>query len=146
MPPITLPNLTHHRVLAGLSQRQLAKAAGISYQTIRRLEAGDDAGELRLGMLARIAAELNAPIPALLHQATGAHEQDPGLDHGPVAKRITLNQARLLRKIATKTNAAATLTKTEREITLPALLRTGQVTAHDGHLALHPDVAATLLT
>ncbi len=44
----------------------------------------------------------------------------------------------------TTPNAAATLSRTEQEITLPRLLRAGLVTTVDDRLCLHPDTAAAL--
>ena len=50
-----LPALEQIRTLAGRSQRGLAKTIGVSYQTIRRIELGDDADDLPLRVLAAIA-------------------------------------------------------------------------------------------
>lgn len=139
MAHITLRSLQHYRVLAGLSQRQLAKAAGVSYQTIRRLEAGGDAGEVTLMVLTHIAAALEVSLSALLDTA------EPGVSTPRAPQRLNLHEARLLRRIATKANAAATMTKTERELVLPALLRKGLISLVAGQIRLHPDVAESLM-
>jgi len=44
----------------------------------------------------------------------------------------------------TTPNAAETLSRTEREITLPRLLRAGLVTTVNDRLCLHPDTTAAL--
>lgn len=138
MASISLPRLQHHRVLAGQSQRQLAKNAGVSYQNIRRLESGGNAAELPLGVLANIAAALDITIADLLANTP------PRATPDSTNTRVTLTQARLLRAIATKPTAAATLSKEDRELTLPALLRAGWIVTADGRVDLHPDTAAAL--
>ena len=140
MPAIELASLRDHRFMAGLSQRQLAKEAGIGFQTIRRLELHGDAGTVTLTVLARIATALGTTMPALLDC-----EQPPKTRPSPGPASLTISDARLLRKIATTPNAAATLSRTEREITLPRLLRTGLIATLDDRLCLHPYTAEALI-
>ena len=140
MPAIELASLRDHRLMAGLSQRQLAKEAGIGFQTIRRLELHGDAGTVTLTVLARISTALGTTMPALLH---GEQPSETRPSPGPAS--LTISDARLLRKIATTPNAAATLSRTEREITLPRLLRSGLIANLDDRLCLHPDTAEALI-
>lgn len=139
MATVAIPTLAAHRVMAGLSQRQLAKIAGVNYQTIRSLESGGNAAELPLGVLAQITDALDIGLADLL---TDAHITTAEL--API-ERLTLAQSRLLRKVATKATAAATLSKAERELTLPGLLKAGLVVADTAGLHLHADVAAALV-
>ena len=56
-----------------------------------------------------------------------------------------ISEAGLLRKFATKPTAAATLSTTERQFTIPRLLKAGPIVANNHGLTLHPDVAASLM-
>ena len=133
MPTMQLASLRDHRLMAGLSQRQLAKEAGIGFQTIRRLELHGDEGTVTLAVLARIARALGTTIPALLDsQPPSQGRPNQG------ASSLTISDAQLLRNAATTPKAAATLSRTEREITLPRLLSAELVATHNGRLCLHP--------
>lgn len=138
--PRTLPHLTEQRILAGLSQRQLAKRAGVSYQTIRRLEHGGDAGELTLRTVTRLLTALELRIESLL-EGTGLP-----VTTGTTSTRLDIGEARLLKKLATKPRALSTLTKIERELVLPRLLRAEVIQVSDDTASLHTLVADTLLS
>lgn len=139
MSSITLPGLQQHRILAGLSQRQVAKAAGVSYQTIHRIEAGGNAAEITLGVLAKIANALCIPLTTLLAEPEALPADTT------TRATVTIAQARLLRSIATKPTAMTTLSKEERKLILPSLLQAGWVSAVAGTLTLHPDTAESLI-
>lgn len=139
MSKVVLRSLPAHRSRAGLSQRQLAKHAGISAQNIRRLERDGDAGEVTLAVLARLADTLRITMADLL---TEAETSTPA---PRATESLTLTDARVLRKIATKLNASATLKKHERELIIPRLMKAGLVIADGDGLHLHPDVASTLM-
>jgi transcriptional regulator with XRE-family HTH domain len=119
--------LLHHRTLAGYSQRKLAKLAGVNAMTIKRLEDGADASELPLGVLGRIASALALKPGQLLTDAnpcegtaadsTGQLDESP-LDH---------NAARLLRRIHRGDDVPRTMSRVERELVLPNLIRRGIV-------------------
>lgn len=113
------------RTEAGLSQRQLAKHAGVNRETIRRLEHGADASQLPLGVVIRIAAAIEIEAPALLdHDAAVAHEANPAaahLDRSP----LDHNAAKLLRRISRGEDIRRTMNRSERELVLPALLKRG---------------------
>ena len=132
-----LPHLMQQRILAGLSQRQLAKRAGVSYQTNRRLEQGGDAGDLTLRTVTRLLTALELSIEKLLDTADLPRATEPA------PTRLEIGEARLLKKLATKPQAQATLTKIEREIVLPKLLRAELIQASDDTVVLHPLVADT---
>jgi transcriptional regulator with XRE-family HTH domain len=122
----TLPALQQIRTLAGRSQRGLAKSAGVSYQTIRRIELGGDAGDLPLRVLDAIATILGTTLPELLS------ETHPNIATPDSKGRVNLAHARLLRDIATNPRAAATMSKTQRELILPQLIRSGLVVVVGG--------------
>ncbi|RYP86868.1 XRE family transcriptional regulator [Nocardioides guangzhouensis] len=173
----------------GYSIRRLADAVGVSYQTIRRLENGDDPGDLPLRVLARIATALGVPPATLLNTDPATQQHDlqqsiggtilsaPGINATTIAtslgtsvdaihtalpglaevlaeagltlsrhgdtlrinplhlhatpeantKPMTVNEARLLRRIHRGDDVRRTLSKTDRELTLPSLARAGLV-------------------
>jgi len=136
----TLPALQQIRTLAGRSQRGLAKSIGVSYQTIRRIELGGDAGDLPLRVLNAIATTLNTTLPELL-SGTISEITVPATQ-----SRVNLSHARLLRDIATNPRAAATMSKTQRELILPQLIRSGLVVVMGGLPQLNARVAQSLLS
>lgn len=117
--------LITERTEAGLSQRQLAKLAGVNRETIRRLEHGADASQLPLGVVFRIAAALDVEAPVLLLRDAGA-----SADAGPAADLLDCspldhNAAKLLRRISRGEDIRRTMNRSERELVLPALLKRG---------------------
>ena len=134
-----LPALQQIRTLAGRSQRGLAKSAGVSYQTIRRIELGGDAGDLPLRVLDGIATILGTTLPELLSGA------NPSVAVPATKGRVNLAHARLLRDIATNPRAAATMSKTQRELILPQLIRSGLVVVAGGLPQLNARTIKSLL-
>jgi transcriptional regulator with XRE-family HTH domain len=119
--------------LAGISQRQLATHAGVSYQTIRRLEAGGNAGTLPLTVIQHIDALLAAP-PQPISPPTAA---EPG--------SMDTNQATLLRRIDRGEDIRRHLTRTDRTLTLPSLINAGHVHLdHTGRPRLTPRAHSSL--
>lgn len=138
--------LAHVRTERGLSQRKLASLAGLNYQVIRRLELGGDDGNLTLRELAKICEALAVEPVRLLTSAFPA----PGTALSPVdaPTELDLGQARLLRRIQTRSEAAKYLSSSERQAVLPTLLKGYLVQAVHGQLRLtraassdltHPD-------
>lgn len=119
--------LRHHRTLAGHSQRSLAKTAGLSPLGIKRIEDGADASRLPLAVVRRIAQALGLTIDQLLAppEPPQATREQPLPDPGP----LTYQQARLLRRIHRGEDVRRSLTKTDRELTLPSMMREGLVHA-----------------
>ncbi len=119
----------------GLSQRQLAKLAGVNRETIGRLERGADPSRLPLAVVGRLAAALDTSPASLLTPGPTADDDavDAPLDPSP----LDHNAARLLRRIHRGEDIRRTMTRAEREMTLPNLMRRGLVVAEpDGiHLA-----------
>lgn len=113
------------RTEAGLSQRQLAKHAGVNRETIRRLEHGADASQLPLGVVFRMASALGVEARSLLIRDSDETDgTGPGtrvLDCSP----LDHNAAKLLRRIARGEDVRRTMSRTERELVLPALVKGG---------------------
>lgn len=133
-----LPALAELRTQAGLSQRALATACGVSFNVIRRLEAGGDAGHITLKTLQSMARAVNATIAELTVPTSAASH--------PVAGQpeITYNEARLLRRIQRGETVTKALSRTERQLILPALRNRGLIHIHNGQPQLADAVAATL--
>lgn len=137
------------RTQRGLSQRQLAKHAGVSYMTISRMENGSDTSDLPLSVLDRLAdaldlepgellvsrrVALQSPIDGLTDTGVDALDETP-LDH---------NSARILRKIHRSDDIRRTMSRTDRELTLPALVNAGLALVDSSGVWPHPDVALSL--
>jgi len=127
---VRLTTLPHHRMTTGISQRTLAKRVGVSYQTIRRLEHGEDAGELPVRIIARIAATLKVDLPTLLADETDA------IEVAPSTSRLRRDQVFLLRRIARDEPVSQLMSQAERTTTLPSLIKSGLVTMTSGKPAL----------
>lgn len=123
--------LRHHRTLAGLSQRKLSKLAGLGPLGIKRLEDGADAGRLPLAVVARIAEALKVALQDLL-TASAPKPADPLADPVP----LNYSQAKLLRRLHRGENITRRLTTTDREFTLPALVKAAAVTTTTGGVVL----------
>lgn len=67
-----LPGLEHHRTRAGLSRRNLAQRAGLSYETVRRFEQEDEPGGASAYSVQVLAGALGVDERALL----GAREAE----------------------------------------------------------------------
>jgi transcriptional regulator with XRE-family HTH domain len=118
---INANHLRRARLLAGVSQRAVARHAGVSYQTIRRLENGDSADALPLGVLRKIASGVGIPLCALLcDENTMADPTDLATSDETT---LDIAQATLLRRIHRGQRITKTLTSTERKFVLPSLIR-----------------------
>ncbi|MGW4124455.1 helix-turn-helix domain-containing protein [Nocardia sp. NPDC004711] len=69
-------NLTDLRVLAGLTQRQLAAAAGLGEETVGQLERGT--ARLRNRHAAALAAALAVPAPVVVAAHAATRQRDAG--------------------------------------------------------------------
>jgi transcriptional regulator with XRE-family HTH domain len=137
--------LLARRTECGLSQRKLAKFAGVNAMTIKRIEDGGDASELPLAVLGRLADALDTePAELLLLRgdtgAAAASASPPALDAAP----LDHNAARLLRRIHRGDDIRRTMSRADREITLPSLVNRGLVEMTPNGAFLTPDVAASL--
>jgi len=126
------------RMLAGLSQRQLCKLAGIGPLGVKRIEDGADASRLPLHVVGRIAAALGVQIADLIdNPARGAALPDVTTSAASTTDvGLDLNQARLLRRLHRGENIQHSLTRADRELTLPNLIRSGVVVLHAGQPSL----------
>jgi transcriptional regulator with XRE-family HTH domain len=135
--------LVRARTLAGLSQRKLAKLAGVNALTIKRIEDGGDASELPLGVLGRIAAALDMHPGDLLvdtRQPVDPPDCAIELDDQP----LDHHSARLLRRIHRGQDIRRTMSRTERELILPNLVRRGLVYVSSTGLHLTPATTTAL--
>lgn len=126
MTAITLSNLARLRTVAARSQRSLAKSCGISFNVIRRLEAGGTAEHVTLGQLHRIATALNCHPMDLVEKTSQDHE-------APYTDELTIREARLLRRIHRGDQITRNLSNTDRQFILPALIKGGLVRMINGH-------------
>lgn len=131
------------RTLRGLSQRRLAKLAGLGPLGIKRLEDGADASNLSLKIVSRIAAALDVPIAQLLDSTPRQAAPEPAPAAAPPAP-LDVNQARLLRRLHRGEDVRRHLSNVDRELTLPSLLRAGLARHAHHHLALRSDVTDSL--
>jgi transcriptional regulator with XRE-family HTH domain len=137
--------LLARRTERGHSQRKLAKLAGVNGMTIKRIEDGSDPSELPLAVLGRLADALDIePADLLLRRrrtgAVAAAAPPPDLDTAP----LDHNAARLLRRIQRGDDIRRTMSRADREITLPSLVNRGLVKMTPSGAVLEPDVAASL--
>jgi len=133
------------RTERGLSQRQLAKHAGVSYMTISRMENGADTSNLPLSVLGRLADALNLEPSALLRSGTSCQRTpecpaETRLD----AAALHHNAARLLRKLHRGDDIRKTMSQVDRELTLPALVKARLVIVEPFGLRLAQSVANSL--
>lgn len=112
------------------AQRSLAKACGVSYNVIRRLEAGGTAKNVTIGQFDRIATELSCDLVDLLELSNETQITMPG-------RELSIAEARLLRRIHRGENVSNTLCRPDRQFHLPTLIRMGLITMVNGQ----PDVA-----
>jgi transcriptional regulator with XRE-family HTH domain len=134
------PNtLRHHRILAGLSQRGLAKTAGLGPLGIKRIEDGADAGRLPLAVALRIAEALNITLQELL-DAPPAPATGPVPDPAP----LDYNQAKLLRRLQRGEDITRHLTRADRELTIPFMLSAAMVCTTTGRVRYSKEVATSL--
>lgn len=110
--------LSEARILAGLSQRELAKRVGLNYQIIRRAELGQPTPSITLKELGKLAEKLDITAAALLQTPTPA-PQSAAYD----TEELTVAEARLLRGLQTGRRSTRSLSRTERELLLPRLQR-----------------------
>lgn len=138
------PNtLRQHRTLAGLSQRGLAKAAGLGPLGIKRIEDGADAGRLPLAVVGRIADAVGVTIDQLLDQPPAPAGGTSGTTP-PNPEPLTYNQAKLLRRLHRGEDITRRMTRTDRALILPSLARAQDVDVHARVLWLSDGVAASL--
>lgn len=115
--------LLARRTDRGLSQRQLGKLVGVNGMTIHRIEHGSDSSELPLAVLGRLADALDVDAGDLLlgrREAGFAAAAPPRSDLDPTP--LDRNAARLLRRIHRGDDIRRTMSRADREITLPALI------------------------
>lgn len=124
--------MAHLRVMAGLSQRGLAKHAGVGYQTIRRIEAGENAGHLQLLTVQKIATALDVSLADLINESTA--------QPAPIENAIPLNfgDYKLLKNIEQGQKTTSTLTNEQRRMNLPRLVESGLVTVNGASIELSP--------
>jgi len=124
--------MAHLRVMAGLSQRGLAKHAGVGYQTIRRIEGGENAGHLQLLTVQKIATALDVSLTDLINESTA--------QPAPIENAIPLNLGdyKLLKNIEQGQKTTSTLTNEQRRIHLPRLVKAGLVTVNGASIKLSP--------
>ena len=125
-----------------LSQRQLAKHAGVRYMTISRMENGSDTSDLPPSVLGRLAAVLGLEPAALLRPSRSAAGRfgcaaAPDLDEAA----LNHNAACILRKIHRGDDIRKTMSRADRELTLPALVNAGLVIVEPCGLRLTESVA-----
>jgi transcriptional regulator with XRE-family HTH domain len=137
MSPPTLAHLARLRASAGKSQRSLAKACGVSYNVIRRLEAGGTANNVTIGQLDRIATELSCSLADLLEPSNEIQATES-------RRELSIAEARLLRRIHRGDNVSNTLSHPERQFHLPALIRTGLISMVNGRPELSSAVRLSL--
>jgi len=138
------PNtLRHHRTLAGLSQRGLAKAAGLGPLGIKRIEDGADAGRLPLAVVGRVADAIGITIDQLLGQPPAPAGGTSGTAL-PDPEPLSYNQAKLLRRLHRGEDITRRLTRADRELTVPSLVRARLVTVTSKGVGCAEQVAASL--
>jgi transcriptional regulator with XRE-family HTH domain len=117
---ISPTGLRHARILAGLSQRELAKRVGLNYQIIRRAELDRPTPSITLRELAKLADKLGIS-PATLLQTPTSSSRGAVYD----TDELSVSEARLLRGLETGRRSTRSLTRVEREVHLPRLRRQG---------------------
>ena len=135
---IRIDSLAYHRTIAGLSQRALARQVGVSYQVIRRIEGGEDVGNLPIRILALIAAAVHIDLAKLLGEI--GHEPRTEIS----TKRLSRDQIFLLRRITRGEPVSQQMGHAERTVTLPSLVKTGLVTVESGRPTLTRESANSL--
>lgn len=131
-----------NRTLTGLSQRKLSKIAGLSPLGIKRIEDGGNAAELPLAVVARIADAINVTINDLLEKP--AAPPSPLDDSRTATQTLNFQQAQLLRLIEAGRLSTRNLTRSQREMTLPSLIRLGLVDVTPSGPACAPAVSHSL--
>ena len=126
MTSLTLPGVAYYRTMAGISQRSLARTIGVSFQTIRRIEQGGNAGQLPFEVVCAAATALNTTVPELM-------SSNPSMarDMSPY-EELTYPEARLLYRLTQSPGPVRTISRQDREITLPKLLAKGHVILING--------------
>lgn len=132
--------LRHHRTLAGLSQRGLAKAAGLGPLGIKRIEDGAGAGRLPLAVVGRIANAVGVTIDQLLDEAPAPARDAVRPDPSP----LTYHQAKLLRRLQRGEDITRRLTRADRELTVPSMLKAGLAHTSATRIRCSDEVAASL--
>lgn len=122
------------RTQRGLSQRQLAKHAGVSYMTISRMENGSDTSNLPLSVVGRLADALDLEPAELLRPSGRTSRSSPPSPLEPDTSdclddtSLHHDAACLLRKIQRGEDIRRTMGRVDREIILPSLVNSGLVT------------------
>lgn len=135
--------LRHRRTLAGLSQRGLARVAGLGPLGIKRIEDGADAGRLPLAVVGRIADAVGVTINQLLAEPPNptSSASDVGLAE---PQPLTYHQAKLLRRLQRGEDIIRRLTGTDRELTIPSMLKAGLVDTTATGILCSDNVTASL--
>lgn len=141
---IDIQLLITKRTECGLSQRQLAKHAGVNRETIRRLEHGADPSQLPLGVVLRIAETLRTPLASLLIDSFTSTAPGECTDSTADLGQLDHDAARLLRRICRGEDVRRTLSHVERTLVLPNLLNRRLVLATPNGLELTPEVSHLL--
>lgn len=134
------------RTERGMSQRQLAKHVGVSYMTISRMENGSDTADLPLSVVGRLAEILGLDPPELLRgrvqHDTGRLPSGDGNAQGDFdAAPLRLDSARLLRRIHRGDDIRRTMSNTDRQLILPALINARLVVMTAAGARLDPAIA-----
>jgi transcriptional regulator with XRE-family HTH domain len=104
-------NIRLHRLARGMSQNDLARALGVSFQQVQKYEKG--ANRVGAGRLVRVAVALGVPVMTLLKGVPGLRQKAAPLPDGLIA---TPGRMRLVQAFATITDGAlrrALITLTE---------------------------------
>jgi transcriptional regulator with XRE-family HTH domain len=135
------------RTQRGLSQRKLASLVGVNPMTLTRIERGADSSDLPLSVLGRLADVLGAePAELLIHRTTQTTE--PSLTASPsdtlCPEPLDHNSAKLLRRIHRGEDVRRSLSRIEREVTLPALVNRGLVHVQADGISMTEPVASSV--
>lgn len=138
MTSAVLPGVARRRILAGMSQRGLAKRIGVSYQTVRRIEQGHSAERLPFAVICALAQTLGTTVDEL-HRFTPAI-----VTTTECLEELSYPEAALLFRLATNPTACRSLSHQDRAITLPKLLAKGHVVVAGGQPRAAPEVISAL--
>lgn len=125
---IDAAELLRLRTVAGYSQRSLAKLVGVSGNAIMRIERGADTSRITLAELDRMARALGVQPGQLLLGNAGPEVLCPARGAGGIdTEDLDHNAAKLLRRIHRGDEVRRNMTRADREITLPALVKRGLI-------------------
>jgi transcriptional regulator with XRE-family HTH domain len=87
-----------HRLIAGMSQNELARQLGVSFQQVQKYEKGRN--RVGAGRLPRIAEILNIPVSAFFHEETGTSAGEGPANPNPLRFITDPNVVKLLNAYA----------------------------------------------